>query len=151
VAQTAKLIHGCQVLQVPVFYTEQYPRGLGATESALLELLGGAIRAEKTAFSAGEEPALLEALERSQRDQVIIAGMETHVCVLQTAFDLIAGGFQPFVITDAVCSRRDLDRDVALQRMAREGVVVATVESALFEMTQTSGTGVFREIARLVK
>src|SRR5262249_35735813 len=89
--------------------------------------------------------------QADQRHQVVVAGIEAHVCVLQTVLDLVAAGFQVFVPTDAVASRGDLDRDVALERMAGCGATIVTTEAVLFEWCETAGTPEFRQISKLVK
>lgn len=154
IANCVKLVRAAQMLGPPVFATEQYPRGLGATIPDLAELLGE--RPEKLRFSCSEALAWGTATEPTDpelrdRTKVVVAGIETHVCVLQTALDLLADGFHVYIAADAVGSRRRLDRQIALQRMADSGAVITTTEAVLFEWCETAAAEEFKEISRLVK
>jgi nicotinamidase-related amidase len=144
-----RLLDGAKILSVPSFGTEQYPQGLGRTTPQLAERLGPL--PSKVAFSC---VPVLEWGEAAQvaddRDQVVVAGMETHVCVLQTVLDLIAAGFRVYVPADAVASRSEMDWRIALDRMASSGATVTTVESVLFEWCQQAGTPAFKEIQKLI-
>ena len=144
-----RLICGAQVLEVPVAATEQYPAGLGSTVDVLAELLDEI--PEKLRFSCAECLDWDAPGEGDlQRDQVVICGIEAHVCVTQTALDLAAQGFGVFVVADAVASRHKLDWKTALRRLADSGIVVLTTESVLFEWCEVAGTDEFRQISRLV-
>ncbi|MEE3364423.1 MAG: isochorismatase family protein [Planctomycetota bacterium] len=144
-----RLVRGAQLLDVPVAATEQYPAGLGPTTQVLSELLDEI--PEKLRFSCAECLDWGPADEgQEQRDQVVVCGIEAHVCVLQTALDLAAQGFRVFVPADAVASRHKLDWKTALGRLADSGVVVLTTESVLFEWCEVAGTDEFRQISRLV-
>ncbi|MFZ5940980.1 MAG: hydrolase [Bacteroidota bacterium] len=145
------LIAGMEILGVPVLVTEQYRKGLGETLPQISTMIRDFSPVEKMAFSCCDEPAFFSSLKESGRQKVIICGIETHVCVLQTTIDLFAAGYQPVVIADAVSSRNPLDREIALQRMSREGAIISTVESILFELARVSGTETFKAISRLVK
>ena len=147
----AKLIHGCQILNVPVFYTEQYPQGLGRTEAELLQLLPAMDALEKRRFSVLDETGLREAFRTKGVQQILLCGMETHVCVLQSALDFTQADFQVHVIIDAVCSRKLLDYEMALERLHRLGVTLSSTEAALFELTETSASEEFKQISRLIK
>ncbi|HKJ72331.1 MAG TPA: hydrolase [Gammaproteobacteria bacterium] len=139
-------------LSVPVVATEQYPKGLGRT---LPEVSGhfpdDAAVITKDSFSCCGEQAFTDALAGTGREQVVIAGMEAHVCVLQTAVELLEAGFTPFVVADGVCSRRPEHRANALDRVRALGVTVTNVESLLFEWLQRAGTDPFRRLARLIR
>jgi nicotinamidase-related amidase len=149
-ARCRLLIEGAKILSVPVSVTEQYPAGLGKTVSQLAEVLPAP--SEKLRFSCGEVLDWGCAAESSGgRHQVVVAGIETHVCVLQTVLDLIAAGYQVFVPADAVSSRSELDWKIALDRMSASGATIITVESALFEWCETSGAPEFKLISRLLK
>jgi len=144
-----RLIEGAGILQVPVFATEQYPKGLGGTNPELAALLPEI--PSKQRFSCAEvlawgAPATFD----DERDQVVIAGIEGHVCVLQTALDLIAHGFRVFIVADAVASRHPVDYRFALDRMAASGATITTTESVLFEWCETSAIPEFKQISRLV-
>jgi nicotinamidase-related amidase len=149
---TGKLLQAAQLLQVPVLCTEQYPKGLGATEQAIKEALPDAVQCfEKTAFSCCGCDEFKRKLIVSGRRQVIIVGQETHVCILQTAMDLLRQGFQVFVVTDAVCSRLESHKDNALQRMQQAGVILANHESVLFEWLRDARHPNFKAISALVR
>ena len=149
-----RLVRGAHVLGLPVIVTEQYVKGLGPTVEPLrkaLEETSAYRPIEKQCFSAqGCEPfaAQLDALDRRQ---VLLAGVEAHVCVYQTARDLLAGGRSLWVVADAVSSRTVRNRDIALQRLVSEGAKLSSTEMALFELLRVSGTDEFRAIASLVK
>lgn len=149
-----RLVRGADILGIPAVLTEQYVKGLGPTVAPVrraFEETSGYRPIEKSCFSAhGCEPfaAQLAALERKQ---VLIAGVETHVCVYQTVRDLQRAGFEVTIIADAVASRTEQNRDIALRRLVAEGVKLSSTEMALFELTVVSGTDEFRAISRLVK
>ncbi|MEX0701751.1 MAG: hydrolase [Planctomycetales bacterium] len=145
-----RLIEAARLFGIPVAATEQYPRGLGGTVPELAELLDDV--PGKLRFSCAEALNWGPAGERADdRWQVIVAGMEAHVCVLQTVFDLLSLGYRVYVVADAVASRGKLDWKIALERMAAGGAVVTTTESVLFECCEAAGTPDFKEISRLVK
>ncbi len=146
-----RLAQGLRWLDVPILVTEQYPKGLGPTVPALAEALAGAPRFEKLDFSAAAHEPFLDALEETGRNQVVVCGLEAHICVLQTALDLSARGLQVHVPFDAVASRTPENRDRALARLAREQVIVTGVESVLFEALAGAGTEIFKRISALVK
>jgi len=146
-----KIIRACQIMEVPILITEQYPQGLGPTEQAIMEVLGGTTPPSKMTFSCCGIDGLTTQLTARHIEQIIIAGIETHVCVLQTALDLLAEGFQVHVIRNAVSSRKEIDYETALQRMQAEGVIVSTTEAAIFELLEQAGTPEFRKIMKLVK
>jgi len=141
----AILLEAAGLLNIPVFVSEQYPKGLGHTVSALsTKLPATAQRVEKTAFSAcGCLPLT--------RGQVVLAGMEAHVCVLQTAFELRAAGPEVFVVADAVCSRTETNSRNALDRMAAAGIVITNMESVLFEWLGDAANEHFRTISKLIR
>ena len=148
-----RLIRGCGVFDLPTVCTVQYPQGLGDTKSRIADVLKerGVSVIEKTAFSCCDADGVRRFLSEHGRRQVIISGIETHVCVQQTTLDLLAMGYEPFVCADAVGSRTPLDYDVALLRMRQAGAVVTTVESVLFELAGVSGTERFKKILEIVK
>jgi nicotinamidase-related amidase len=144
----ATLVRGAQILGLPVLVTEQYPKGLGRTVPEVAEHLEGAEPLEKVCFSAAEADGFGEALDR---DQVLLCGIETHVCVNQTAEDLIAQGRAVHVAQDAVTSRTADNRALGLHKMERSGATVTSVETALFELLGKAGTPEFKEVQALVK
>ncbi|MFQ6112988.1 MAG: hydrolase [bacterium] len=146
-----KLIKACQILNVPIFITEQYPKGLGPTETRILEALQGEAPIQKMTFSCCANEQLVKQLKANNIQQVIVTGIESHVCVQQTALDLLARDLQVHVPKDAVSSRKELDYRTALERMCKAGVILTTVETALFELLQQAGTPEFKEVAKFVK
>ena len=149
--RTGLLVKGMQILKVPLLHTEQYPKGLGPTIPELGLLLEGERAVEKIAFSCCDEAVFMDRLKVHSPEIVIIAGIETHVCILQTCLDLIAAQYVPVLVADCTSSRRRADKQVALERMRQEGVGVTTSESLLFELCRFAGTDEFRSISQLVK
>jgi nicotinamidase-related amidase len=149
VRNIAFLIDAARVLGMPVQATEQYPKGLGPTVPPLAERLPD--RPEKVAFSCCAIPAVVENFRAAGRPKLLLAGMETHVCVQQTALDLLALDFRVYVAADAVASRFAVDHAQALQRLAQAGAVVTTSESAVFEWVGAAGTPTFKQVSRLVQ
>ena len=145
------LIEGLKALEIPVLVTQQYTKGLGKTVSGIAEVLPGRQRIEKIAFSCCDEPEFMNKLNSLDKEFIIVAGIETHVCVLQTTLDLLEKGFIPVVVRDCVSSRKKKDYRAAIERMRKEGVVITTYESILFELLRFAGTDEFRQISRLVK
>lgn len=145
--RSAVLVQGAQVLGVPVIVTEQYPQGLGETVPEIAEhLADGTPRLAKTVFAACDA----EGFDLGGRDQVLLCGIETHVCVSQTAHALIGRGVEVHVAGDAVSSRRKDDRKVGLLKMERAGAVPSSVETALLELCGAAGTDEFKQIQRLI-
>ncbi|WP_010583416.1 isochorismatase family protein [Schlesneria paludicola] len=144
------LCQGAQILQVPVTLTEQYPQGLGPTVASLIEFTE--TRHAKKRFSALEctgWPTAAEAID--DRFQIVVAGMETHVCVQQTVLDLLAAGYQTYVAVDALAARNQLDHEIAIQRMANSGAILTTAESVIFEWCETADAAEFKQISALIK
>lgn len=151
IGNTLKLIKGFKQLEMPLFYTEQYPKGLGRTADVLLNELEGLSVFEKMTFSCFGAGNLFKELKEKNISQVVVAGIETHVCVLQTVLDLVANGFQVNVCADAVSSRKEIDYSNALDRMRKHNIEVTTTESVLFELLVECGTVNFKSISKLVK
>ena len=135
-------------LDIPVLITEQYPKGLGYTVSALQEIIESARVVEKTHFSAMQEQSFRDVLSEYNKSQVVIMGMETHVCVLQTALDMKAEGYQVYLPYDCVGSRRPSDKETAIDRIRDNRADIITSEMAAFEWLHKSGTDTFRHISR---
>jgi nicotinamidase-related amidase len=148
VNNTAWLLGVAGVLEVPVQASEQYPKGLGHTIDELARLIPDGATTEKTHFSCAEAPACSAAFDALDRDQVIISGIEAHVCVLQTALGLKAAGRDVFVVADAVGSRSEQDAELALARMADAGVQLVTREMVAFEWLNQAGTPEFKRISK---
>jgi nicotinamidase-related amidase len=150
-AQTIRIIRAARELGLPTLLTEQYPHGLGRTPAAVLDAAQAAPLLEKMAFSVWREACCEAHLRKIGRPTVMLVGIEAHVCVQQTALDLLAAGFQPFVLADAVGSRRGEDRETALARMRSAGIVITSVEAAIFEMLDRSGTELFKRLLPIVR
>ncbi len=148
---TAILIEGLKAIGIKIMATEQYTKGLGFTIAPLKELMSDIEITEKQAFSCCDEPNFYEDLSYEAPRFVIIAGIETHVCVLQTTIDLIDNGYRPVVVEDCVGSRNPHDKDMAIERLRKEGAIITTYESVLFELLRYSGTDTFKKISKLVK
>jgi nicotinamidase-related amidase len=141
------LVQGAKALGVPVVVTEQYPKGLGHTVPEVAEHLNGTEPIEKLAFSA----AAADGFDPQGRQQVLVCGIETHVCVSQTAHDLLERGLEVHVARDAVTSRTEDNRDVGIRKMEAAGAVITSVETALFELLGAAGSDEFRTVQRLIK
>lgn len=151
IEQVSVLLTASERLSVPVLVTEQYPKGLGHTEQALLDNLPqGTEVIEKTQFSSAKVEAVDQQLKNLGRKQVFLAGMETHICVLQTALDLLKQGYEVFVIEDAVSSRAKGNQFNALQRLRFAGAVITNVESLLFEWLGDAKHPHFKELSKLI-
>lgn len=145
VRATGILIEAAARLNVPLLITEQYPKGLGTTVSDVAHKIPEAsTRIEKTRFSASAALPIT-------RPQVVLAGMEAHVCVLQTAIELVARGLDVFVVADAVCSRTEANYSNALARMQSAGIIVTNTESVIFEWLRDAAHEHFRELSRLIR
>lgn len=151
VKKAAMLIRGGRVLETPILVTEQYPKGLGKTVPEIKEALGDFQPIEKTSFSIWGEPNFVEALKELNCEDVIICGIESHVCVEQSSLDLVNQGYRVYVMEDAVGSRSNIDKKYAGRRMVEAGCVGTTVEAALFEMVGDAKDPRFKEISNLVK
>ena len=134
---------------VLVVATEQYPKGLGPTVPELAKRLPD--RPDKLTFSSCGVPDLVESLRRKRRSRVLLVGIEAHVCILNTALDLLAEGFRVYLAVDAVGSRYAIDRDTALQRLQQAGVILTTVETAVFEWTGGAAHPQFKKLSALVQ
>lgn len=148
---TAKLIKGFKVMHLPIYFTEQYPKGLGPTSSKILEELSGYSAYQKMSFSCSGAENLFEELHKNKLSQIVVCGVESHVCVQQTVLDLIVNDFQVNLAADAVSSRKEIDYKIALDRMRTLGAEVTTTESILFELLVVCGTQEFKEVSKIVK
>jgi nicotinamidase-related amidase len=145
----AFLIDVARALEVEVVATEQYPKGLGPTVAPLAQRLP--TRPDKLAFSSCGVPGLADGLRAAGRTRIVLAGIEAHVCVLNTALDLLAGGFTVYLAVDAVGSRYDIDRDIAIQRLAGAGAILTTAETCAFEWLGGAQHPQFKAVSRLVQ
>lgn len=146
-----RLIKGCQVLEVPILPTIQVPEKLGPMLRELSSALEESEPIPKHAFSALRNPKFIRDLDQSGRKQVLLTGIEAHVCVLQTGLDLLDAGYDVHVLSDAVFSRREENHNLALQRLHDAGASVSSVEMALFELIRTAKHPAFRTISSLIK
>lgn len=149
IRNTGFLLEGARILGIPVQATEQYPKGLGSTVPELIGKLPE--RPDKVAFSCCAVPNLIEKFQLHGRTKIVLAGIETHVCVLGTALDLLAAGFRVYLPVDAVGSRYTLDHDMALRRLEQAGAILTTSETVVFEWVGGAGDPRFKEISRLVQ
>ena len=147
----ARLVAGCGLLGVPMIATEQYPKGLGPTRKAIREALRQARIIAKTSFNALDEPEVGDFVKNALRLHVIICGVESHICVLQTALAVKSIGFVPVIAADCVGSRKPQDREFALRRAENEGMILSTHEALLYEIMKDSGHPAFKEISKLIK
>jgi len=148
---TLKLIKGFKILNLPIYFTEQYPKGLGPTTEVIANELEGLSPIQKMTFSCSGAENLFKELKDKKITRVVAAGIESHVCVQQTVLDLLANNFQVNVCADAVSSRKEIDYQTALSRMRTHGAEITTAESVLFELLNLCGTDVFRAVSKIVK
>ncbi len=144
-----RLLDAAAALGVPVAGTEQYPERLSTTVPELRERIGE--MPGKLRFSAGDCGEIFEGWRQDSRFRILVCGIETHVCVMQTALDLAAAGFQAYVAVDAMGARHEIDHTTALRRMELAGVVLTTTEAAVFEWCQKAGTPEFKVVSALAK
>jgi len=146
-----KLIRGLQVLDIPVILTEQYPAGLGPTLPEITQLLSAIKPIEKLCFSCCGEERFQQELELLNRKQVLIAGIEAHVCVYQTAMDLLKLGYEVQVVVDCIASREVENKEVSLTKISNAGISLTTTEMALFELLKVAKGEKFKQISNIVK
>jgi nicotinamidase-related amidase len=152
VRNTSLLIEAAKTLGLPMVLTEQYPKGLGPTVNELKEILPPGVKpVEKLHFSCCGEPAFLDALKKTGKKKVILAGMETHICVLQTTLGLLDEGYGVHLVSDAICSRKSSDYKSGLGMAREAGAVVTSTETVLFQLLEKAGTEEFKKISKLVK
>lgn len=157
-ASTCRLLGVAGILGLPVVATRQYPKGLGDLDGVVLSAIEGAQQAgsevrvvDKVSFDCFAEPAFRDAVAGTGRRQLVLVGMETHICVTQTALAALAEGFDVHVIADACCSRDAANHDLALARLRSAGAVVSTWESAAYELVGAAGTPEFKALLAIVK
>lgn len=149
---TQILIEGAKILELPIWITEQYPKGIGPTLPALSHTLPEGVTAiSKMDFSCMAVDAVSAAISASGRNQMIVCGMESHICVFQTARDLVLQGYDVFVAQDAVISRTRENKEIGLRLMERAGAVLSCTESLLFDLLRRAGSPAFKQISALIK
>lgn len=150
VRDVAFLIDAARLVDVPVMATEQYPRGLGATHPELKKRLSPDLPAKMT-FSSCGAPGVLDAIRKANRPNVVLGGMETHVCVMQTALDLLANGLNVFLPADALQARSYSDHDLALRRLERAGATITSAEATVFEWIGTADHPQFKAVSKMIQ
>ena len=145
------LIQSAKILNIPVLWCQQVPTALGDTIPEIAELLTDNQPINKSSFSCCGCEEFNSKLENLGRQQILLSGLETHVCVYQTAVDLLANGYEVDVVADAVSSRTPANKDIGLKRIAAEGATISSVEMTLFEILKTAEHPQFKQIAKLVK
>lgn len=148
---TVKLTKGIKILDIPVLVTQQYTKGLGKTTALIEEALGEYTPIEKLTFSAMGAPEFVQAVKNTQRKSIILCGIESHICVQQTALDLMEQGYDVFVVQDCIGSRKDSDDLCSRQRLAAEGAVMITYEAVLYELMKGAKAEGFKAISAIVK
>ncbi len=151
-SRIAKAVEGARLLEVPIIVTEQYPKGLKHTAEEIVPHLPAESQAiEKLCFSSCGVEAFQAQLERRQTKQVIICGIEAHICVTQTVLDLLSQGYEVFLLVDCITSRKRESKEVALARLTQAGAVPSNLEMALFEMMRTADSPQFKAVQNLIK
>ena len=145
------LVDAAQRMNIPIMVTEQYPKGLGRTLEAISARANGAVVLDKVEFSAAANPRIIEQFFALNRRQAVLCGIEAHVCVLQTALDLIDQGVDVAVVRDASTSRRPESAESAYRRLESEGVTIATTEMVVFEWLGRADSPVFRDVSKLIR
>lgn len=151
IQRVVQLISGLRVLNVPVLWLEQYPEGLGPTQDEIAEALQEYTPIIKTTFSGWGAPEFKTQIETLNPQHILVCGIESHVCVYQTVSDLIEAGFHTEVVTDAVSSRTQFNRDLGLRKMEQLGAGITSVEMALFELLKIADGKPFRQILKIIK
>ncbi len=146
-----KLIKGAQILEVPILWTEQNPEGLGATMPEVAHLLSQIQPIPKRSFSCCGEERFMQELKELNRKQILLAGIETHICIYQTAIDLLDLGYEVQIVADAVSSRTAENKKIGLEKMKDKGASITSTETALFELLKVADGAKFKEILKIVR
>lgn len=150
-ARTNILLKGLKALEVPMLVTQQYTRGIGMTIPSVAEAVGTEDYFDKLTFSCYEDENIKKAIDAAGCKNVLVCGIESHICVLQTCIDLKAAGYNPVLVADCIGSRKLSDKEMALVRAQQEGITLTTSEAILFELTRKAGSDVFKTISKLIK
>lgn len=149
---TEILIKGLQILDIPMLVTQQYTKGIGMTVPALADLFGeGFAYEDKVAFSSAQDESILQKIKATGRKNILVCGIEAHICVLQTVIDLLTMDYKVILVEDCVGSRKEENRQIGIKRAIQEGALSTSYESILFELTRVAKTDRFKEISRLIK
>lgn len=151
IEKAVMLLKGTKALGLPFIMPRQYPKGLGDIVPEIREAVGEYTPMDKLSFSACGETEIMDYIRSLNKKNVIVCGIEAHVCVLQSVIDLVAEGFQPILICDCLGSRSPYDKEIGIQRAVQEGALTSTAEAILFELTNKAGSDVFKTISKLVK
>lgn len=151
IANCRHLIEAAKLMQIPTLLTEQYPKGLGPTIPEIRDALATYAPVVKTSFSCCGEPAFIDELKKTKRNTMLLTGMETHVCVLQTALDLMNQGFAVHLVRDAVCSRTEQNWQTGVEFMRDAGAVITCTETVLFQLLKSAGTDEFKAISKRIR
>ena len=146
-----RVIKGIKILEIPILLTEQYPQGLGATIPEIAQLLPDIRPLPKICFSCCGDEAFLQAFKKLNRKQVLIAGIENHVCVYQTAADLLTAGYEVYAVSDTISSRNEQNSDIGLKMMIQLGAKITSTEAALFELLKVAKGDKFKAISHIVR
>lgn len=149
---TVILLEGLKILEIPALITQQYTKGLGMTVEQIKNIYNNEFEyLEKITFSSYDDKNIKAVIDQQNKKNIIICGIEAHICVLQTVIDCTEAGYQVIIVEDCISSRKENDKAIALQRFQQEGVIITTYESILFELTRKAGNDKFKEISKLIK
>lgn len=147
----SKLTETAKLLGLPIIITEHYPKGLGRTMPSVSDLVKDAVMIEKTSFGCCGDDGFNKAVKKTARKQIILCGIETHICVAQTAIGLKNGGYDVYLVSDAASSRNETDAETAIERMKGEGIIVSTTEALMYELMQDASDPLFKKFLQIVK
>ena len=150
-ASNVKLIQGIKAFSIPIIFTEQIPQKLGLTLPVISQELNGLVPIAKESFSCWDDRNFKEQLEGLSRQHIVLTGIECHVCVYQTAIDLIANGYTVHLVSDAVSSRTPENRQVGIEAIKSAGAHLTSTEMVLFELLRTAADPIFKDIFKIVK
>lgn len=145
------LVKGLKELEVPMVITQQYTKAIGMTIPSLFESAGTEEYFDKITFSCFDDEEIKAKIEENGKKNVIVCGIESHICVLQTCIDLKEAGYTPILVVDCMSSRKESDKEIAILRAQQEGILLTTSEAILFELTRKAGSPTFKVISKLIK
>ncbi len=151
-SKITKMVRGCQMLQIPIIVTEQYPKGLGHTAEEILSVCDETVSIyEKTAFSSCGAKGFITKLDEIKASQILLCGIETHICVNQTAHELLERGFQVHLLADCVGSRFEENKRIGIEKMLQSGAIPSSIEMSLFELMRDAKHSCFKQVQALIK
>ncbi|MBW1972089.1 MAG: hydrolase [Deltaproteobacteria bacterium] len=145
------ILKACELFKIPVIFTEQYPKGLGQTIPQIKKIVDNFSAIEKISFSCLKEENFVKKFNQYKRNQILLIGIETHVCIMQTALDLIKRGYYPYIVADCVASRTKENWRIALDQLKEAGAIITTTEIVVFELLKKAGTKEFKILSPLIK